>query len=119
MKDMRFCKSRGCLYRNVNVTLSPKQKDSYQALIKADIERPSRTIDTASYRLRHTPKTGWQLLGGNEATDVNEINYQGERYQSRSIYGNGDRSGLVRDLPTPTGYKTIYFDLLHQGQERK
>jgi hypothetical protein len=121
MKEMRFCKSRGCIYRNITFTLTPnqKKKGSYEALVKADIERLSGTYDSGDYRFTYNDPVGWQLMGGVESTDVNETVYRQDQYQSRSIYGRNESVGAVSTLPTPTGYQQLYLQVLNQGRERR
>ncbi|WP_287128113.1 hypothetical protein [Candidatus Cyanaurora vandensis] len=118
MKGLQFCKSGGCLYRNIQYILTPdKTKKTYQAVVKADIERRSQTFDRGSYRFIFQEPTGWQLVGGTESTDVNETVYTQNRYESNSVYSRQANRGLVADLPT--GYKFLYLQVLNQGQERR
>ncbi|WP_218079620.1 hypothetical protein [Anthocerotibacter panamensis] len=118
MKDLHFCKSGGCIYRNIQYTLNPDKArpGTYEALLKADIERRSQTYDQARYRFFFQEKTGWQLLGGSESTDINETVYERDRYESNSVYNRKTNAGLVSELPT--GYNQLYFQVLNKGLER-
>ncbi len=117
MKALRFCKSAGCSFKEIQYTLTPDKKaKGYQALIKAKIERPSRTFDKGSYRLAYST-LGWQLMGGSEATDVNDTIYRQDRFETTSVYSSRAYTGAVADMST--GYKQLYFGVFNKGLERK
>jgi len=118
MQTLQFCNSGGCRFQNIQLTLTPEAKQKgYQATLKADIERRSRTLDQARYTFSFSAASGWQLLGGVESTDINETVYKADRYESHSVYSRRANQGQVTSLNT--GYKQLYYSVLNQGRERR
>lgn len=123
MAKIRFCYNENCFYRNITSTVTPPTKPNgyYTATISATIDRPSTVLDTADYTLGFINQR-WQLLKGEEYTDVAEYSFIGDRYEIFSVHSNRSRKGNLeqarKDSSLKSGYLTIYYDIFDRGVEK-
>ncbi|NJK59066.1 MAG: hypothetical protein HC918_00610 [Oscillatoriales cyanobacterium SM2_1_8] len=124
MAKVRFCQNDSCFYRRVEGQLqTPAQTgDPYRGTITAIIDRPAATLDTAEYRFTWDG-AHWVLTGGEEYTDVADYFFKGDRYEIFSVHGThsyqGDIYSARQNRSLKSGYLTLYFDVLAQGQPAK
>lgn len=122
MEKLRFCRSSRCRYDKVRwqVTRDTAAGHPYRGLIRADIVRPSKTIDSGRYVFSFVGER-WQLVSGTETTDVNDATYVGDSYEFTSHYGRTPISGKLSDPESSleTGYKQLYLQILDRGRERQ
>lgn len=122
MEKLRFCRSNRCRYEKVRwqVTRDTVAGRPYKGLIRADIVRPSKTIDSGRYVFSFLGGR-WQLVSGTETTDVNDATYVGDSYEFTSHYGRTPISGKLSDPESSleTGYKQLYLQILDRGRERQ
>jgi hypothetical protein len=117
MQKMRFCYNESCFYRNLTSTIIPPDR----ATISAAIDRPSASPDLADYHFQVIDGR-WQLMSGEEYTDVADFNFIGDRYEINGVHstrvqrGNLDEAKQLGNLKA--GYLTLYFDILDRGKER-
>ena len=123
MAKIRFCYNENCFYRNITSTITPPNKKSgnYTATISATIDRPSTVLDTADYKLDFI-NHHWQLIKGEEYTDVAEYLFNGDRYEIFSVHSNRGLKGKLaqarKDGSLKAGYLTIYYDIFDNGLEK-
>ncbi len=121
MRRLRFCSRDSCRYRELSYSLSARPDGAYQASINAVIDRPSTVIDTGRYELVLSDGR-WQLVGGEELTDVSSFNFQGDRYEIESVYSNRSATGRLTperaDSNILSGYRALYYEVLQNGIER-
>ncbi len=121
MEKARFCQSGRCRYGDVRwrVTKSDKPERPFTGLIRAEILRPSKTVDKARYEFEFVGGR-WQLMRGTETTDVNSASYVGDSYDFTSVYGRTPVEGKLtapgNDLET--GYKLLYLKIMDRGKEK-
>lgn len=123
MAKIRFCYNENCFYRNITSRITPPTKPGgyYMATVSATIDRPSTVLDTADYTLGFINQR-WQLLKGEEYTDVAEYSFIGDRYEIFSVHANRSRKGNLeqarKDSNLKSGYLTMYYDIFDRGIER-
>jgi hypothetical protein len=123
MAKIRFCYNENCFYRNITSRIIPPSNAlaNYSATISATIDRPSTVLDTADYTLNFINHR-WQLIKGEEYTDVAEYLFNGDRYEifsvhsSRTIRGKLDQAR--KDGSLKSGYLTFYYDIFDNGIEK-
>jgi hypothetical protein len=121
LEKLRFCQSSGCRYRDIHWEVS-KTKDAkhlYKGLIRADIIRPSGSVDKGRYVFDFVD-SHWKLRSGTETTDVNDASYVGDTYDFSSAYGRTPIQGKITDKDNDllTGYKLIYLRVLDKGIQK-
>ncbi|MDX2254426.1 MAG: hypothetical protein NW214_02820 [Pseudanabaenaceae cyanobacterium bins.39] len=123
MAKLRFCYNESCFYRNVTSKVIPPNSINphYTAEISAAVERPSSSPDLADYHFVYV-NDHWQLVKGEEFTDVADYVFIGDRYEIYSVHnshtlrGNLDKakeSGGIK-----SGYLPLYYEVLDRGIER-
>lgn len=123
MTKIRFCYNENCFYRNITSIITPPTQKSanYTATISATIDRPSTVLDTADYKLDFINHR-WQLVKGEEYTDVAEYLFNGDRYEIFSVHSNRGLKGKLaqarKDGSLKAGYLTIYYDIFNNGVEK-
>jgi hypothetical protein len=123
MEKIRFCYNENCFYRNVQSQIIPPatDKDNYIATITATIDRPSTVLDTADYTFAWINQH-WQLVKGEEYTDVAEYIFEGDRYEIFSVHSNRSRKGNLaqarKEGNLKSGYLAVYYDILNDGIEK-
>jgi hypothetical protein len=123
MAKIRFCYNENCFYRNITSVIIPpnKKNNNYTATISATIDRPSTVLDTADYKLDFI-NHHWQLVKGEEYTDVAEYLFNGDRYEIFSVHSNRGIKGKLaqarKDGSLKAGYLTIYYDIFDNGMEK-
>jgi len=123
MGKIRFCYNENCFYRNITSIITPPSQKSanYTATISATIDRPSTVLDTADYKLDFINHR-WQLIKGEEYTDVAEYLFNGDRYEIFSVHSNRGLKGKLaqarKDGSLKAGYLTIYYDIFDNGIEK-
>ncbi len=120
MRSIRLCNRPNCRYRDISVEVRPiaeAELPEYEGRIDATIDRPSGSLDKARYRLRFRGGR-WQLLGGEEISDVSSFFFEGDTYEVFSAYGS--RKGKLADASSSlrVGYRELYYRVFDQGQER-
>ncbi len=125
MESIRLCNRPNCRYRDISVEVRPVSGTEtdpsveYEGTINAIIDRPSGTLDKAHYRLQFR-QGHWQLLGGEEVSDVSSFFFEGDTYEVFSAYSNRSRKEKLADAHSSlrVGYRELYYRVLDQGQER-
>ena len=123
MAKIRFCYNENCFYRNITSTINPPSntKGNYSATISATIDRPSTVLDTADYNLDFINHR-WQLIKGEEYTDVAEYFFNGDRYEIYSVHSSrvirGNLAQARQDSSLRAGYLTLYYDIFTNGVEK-
>ncbi len=123
MAKIRFCYNENCFYRNISSIITPPTnvKSNYSAVISATIDRPSTVLDTAHYTLNFINHR-WQLVKGEEYTDVAEYLFNGDRYEIFSVHSNRSLRGKLaqasKDGNLKSGYLTFYYDIFDNGLEK-
>ena len=120
MRSIRLCSRPNCRYRDISVEVRPiagAEPPEYEGRIDAAIDRPSGSLDRAHYRLRFRGGR-WQLLGGEEVSDVSSFFFEGDTYEVFSAYGS--RKGKLADASSSlrVGYRELYYRVFDRGQER-
>ncbi|MEN9225586.1 MAG: hypothetical protein Q6M54_08950 [Thermostichus sp. DRC_bins_24] len=126
MRSIRLCNRPNCRYRDISVEVQPVDSSTgaesgpeYEGTINAIIDRPSGSLDRAHYRLRfHQGR--WQLLGGEEVSDVSSFFFEGDTYEVFSTYSTRSRKEKLADARSSlrVGYRELYYRVFDQGQER-
>ncbi len=130
MESIRLCnRLGGCRYDNitinvtpvVNVTLidDPSSTALYQGTIDADITRPADYPDKAHYNFKFV-NNHWQLLGGEEVSDVSSFSFNGDQYEVFSSYSGRTRVDKLANARSTLriGYRALYYRVMDQGLER-
>lgn len=125
MQTIRLCNRPNCRYRDISVEVRPvlgTDKDptlEYEGTINAIIDRPSGNFDKARYRLAFRDGH-WQLLGGEEISDVSSFFFEGDTYEVFSTYSTRSRKEKLADARSSlrVGYRELYYRVFDQGQER-
>jgi len=120
MRSIRLCNRPNCRYRDISVEVRPvagAEPPEYEGRIDATIDRPSGSLDRAHYRLQFRGGR-WQLLGGEEVSDVSAFFFEGDTYEVFSSYGS--RKAKLADASSSlrVGYRELYYRVFDQGQER-
>ncbi|MFN3925863.1 MAG: hypothetical protein ACK4QL_00740 [Pseudanabaenaceae cyanobacterium] len=117
MAKMRFCYNDSCFYRYLNVRFIPPDR----ATISAGIDRPSASPDQADYHFQFIDGR-WQLLSGEEYTDVADFSFRGDRYEINGVHSSRVQKGDIytarRQGNLRAGYVNLYFEILDEGKER-
>ncbi|MEN9221284.1 MAG: hypothetical protein Q6M04_02490 [Thermostichus sp. BF3_bins_97] len=126
MRSIRLCNRPNCRYRDISVEVQPVDSSpgaesgpEYKGTINAIIDRPSGSLDKAHYQLRfHQGR--WQLLGGEEVSDVSSFFFEGDTYEVFSTYSTRSRKEKLADARSSlrVGYRELYYRVFDQGQER-
>lgn len=125
MQTIRLCNRPNCRYRDISVEVRPISGTDtdptleYEGTINAIIDRPSGSLDKARYQLRfHQGR--WQLLGGEEVSDVSSFFFEGDTYEVFSTYSTRSRKEKLADARSSlrVGYRELYYRVFDQGQER-
>jgi len=123
MQKVRFCYNNNCFYRDLHSQIIPPAtaQDYYIATVTATIDRPAAVLDTADYTFAFIDQH-WQLVKGEEYTDVAEYVFKGDRYEIFSVHSNRSHKGNLaqarQDKNLKAGYLAIYYDILNNGVER-
>ncbi|MEN9232145.1 MAG: hypothetical protein Q6L68_14695 [Thermostichus sp. DG02_5_bins_236] len=125
MESIRLCNRPNCRYRDISVEVRPvlgTETDptaEYEGTINAIIDRPSGSLDKAHYRLQFR-QGHWQLLGGEEVSDVSSFFFEGDTYEVFSTYSTRSRKEKLADARSSlrVGYRELYYRVFDQGQER-
>jgi hypothetical protein len=123
MQRVRFCFNENCFYRNVETKIEPPDKPNgkYTATISAIIDRPAAVLDTGDYHFVFN-ENRWQLVKGEEYTDVADYVFDLDRYEIYSVHTNrkfqGDIAQAKTDGNLKSGYLPLYFEILDNGLER-
>jgi hypothetical protein len=123
MQQVHFCFNENCFYRNIATKIEPPaQPDGqYTATISAIVDRPGGNMDTADYHFIFS-NNRWQLVKGEEYTDLADYVFNGDRYEIYSSHTNrkfgGDIARANIDGSLKSGYLPLYFDILDRGWER-
>ncbi|MFQ3612522.1 MAG: hypothetical protein SNJ68_02255 [Cyanobacteriota bacterium] len=125
MQTIRLCNRPNCRYRDISVEVRPilgTDRDptlEYEGTINAIIDRPSGSLDKAQYRLAFRGGH-WQLLGGEEVSDVSSFFFEGDTYEVFSTYSTRSRKEKLADARSSlrVGYRELYYRVFDQGQER-
>lgn len=124
MAKLRFCYNESCFYRNVTSKVIPPsdRNPHYTAEISAAVERPSSSPDLADYHFVYV-NDRWQLVKGEEFTDVADYVFIGDRYEIYSVHNShtlrGNLEKARQDGGIKSGYLSLYFDVLDQGVEKQ
>jgi hypothetical protein len=123
MAKLRFCYNESCFYRNVTskVVLPTNKNPHYTAEISAAVERPSSSPDLADYHFVYVDDL-WQLIKGEEFTDVADYVFIGDRYEIYSVHNShtlrGNLDQAKEDGGIKSGYLPLYYEVLDHGNER-
>ena len=123
MAKLRFCYNESCFYRNVTSKVIPPtdRNPHYTGEISAAVERPSSSPDLADYHFVYV-NDRWQLVKGEEFTDVADYVFIGDRYEIYSVHNSHTLRGSLekarQDGGIKSGYLSLYYDVLDQGIER-
>jgi len=123
MAKLRFCYNESCFYRNVTSKIIPPNDKNphYTAEISAAVERPSSSPDLADYHFVYA-NDRWQLVKGEEFTDVADYVFIGDRYEIYSVHNSHTLSGNLEkakeDGGIKSGYLPLYYEVLDHGNER-
>lgn len=123
MQKLRFCYNENCFYRQISSQIIPPDSadGEFQATISAGIDRPSASPDVADYHFVFRDNR-WQLLGGEEYTDVADYVFIGDRYEINSVHSSRTFTGNLADARKQgnlkAGYVPLYYEILDQGKER-
>jgi hypothetical protein len=123
MAKMRFCYNDSCFYRNLTSKLIPpsQENEPYRATISASIDRPSASPDLADYHfIFHNDR--WQLVAGEEYTDVADFSFVDDRYEINSVHSSRLQTGNLdqarKQGKLRAGYLVLYYEILDRGVER-
>jgi hypothetical protein len=123
MQRVHFCYNENCSYRNIETKIEPPATPDgkYSATITAVIDRPSAGLDSGDYHFIFSDSR-WQLIKGEEYTDVADYVFDRDRYEIYSVHTNhkfrGDIAQAQNDGNLKSGYLPLYFDVLDRGLER-
>ncbi|MGY2802750.1 hypothetical protein [Thermostichus sp. MS-CIW-37] len=127
MRSIRLCNRPNCRYRDIAVDVWPVDisipnggaEPFYEGSIDAMIDRPSGSLDRAHYRLQFR-QGRWQLLGGEEVSDVSSFFFEGDTYEVFSAYGTRSHKAKLADAGSNlrVGYRELYYRVFDRGQER-
>ncbi|MEE3718478.1 hypothetical protein V2H45_17190 [Tumidithrix elongata RA019] len=123
MKKLRFCYNENCFYRQIESKIDPPSKvsDTYTATISALVDRPSANPNSADYHFAYVDDR-WQLIKGEEYTDVADYVFDGDRYEIFSVHTNrvirGNLAQAREEGNLKSGYIPLYFEILNNGVER-
>lgn len=124
MEDVRLCSRPGCRYKDIQFDLLDPDESSatnveYRGVIDAIIDRPADTLDKAHYSFEFRDGR-WQLLGGEELSDVSSFVFEGDTYEVFSSYSGRSRVEKIANASPNlrVGYRALYLRLMDQGQER-
>jgi hypothetical protein len=123
MAKLRFCYNESCFYRNVTSKVAPPNNKNphYTAEISAAVERPSSSPDLADYHFVYV-NDRWQLVKGEEFTDVADYVFIGDRYEIYSVHNShtlrGNLDKAKEDGGIKSGYLPLYYEVLERGIER-
>lgn len=124
MAKLRFCYNESCFYRNVTSKIVPPSNTNphYTAEISAAVERPSSSPDLADYHFVYVNDI-WQLVKGEEFTDVADYVFIGDRYEIYSVHNSHTLRGKLdkakEDGGIKSGYLPLYYEVLDRGIERQ
>jgi hypothetical protein len=123
MSKLRFCNNESCFYRNVSSKVIPPSNSNphYTAEISAAVERPSSSPDLADYHFVYVNDL-WQLVKGEEFTDVADYVFIGDRYEIYSVHNSHTLKGSLdkarEDNGIKSGYLPLYYQVLDHGLEK-
>ncbi|WP_019498428.1 hypothetical protein [Pseudanabaena sp. PCC 6802] len=123
MQQVHFCFNENCFYRDIKTQIEPpSQPDGqYTATISAIVDRPGGNINTADYHFIFNSDR-WQLVKGEEYTDMADYFFDGDRYEIYSSHTNRTVAGNVAQAKAQgslkSGYLPLYFDILNRGLDR-
>lgn len=123
MQQVHFCFNENCFYHDIKTQIEPpSQADGqYTATISAIVDRPGGNINTADYHFIFN-RDRWQLVKGEEYTDMADYVFDGDRYEIYSSHTNRTVTGDVAQAKAQgslkSGYLPLYFDILDRGSER-
>ncbi|PZO43794.1 MAG: hypothetical protein DCF19_03975 [Pseudanabaena frigida] len=123
MAKLRFCYNESCFYRNVTSKIVPPSNTNphYTAEISAAVERPSSSPDLADYHFVYANDL-WQLLKGEEFTDVADYVFVGDHYEIYSVHNSHTLKGNLEKAKEEggikSGYLPLYYQVLDRGIER-
>ncbi|OIP76967.1 MAG: hypothetical protein AUK48_04900 [Oscillatoriales cyanobacterium CG2_30_44_21] len=123
MAKLRFCNNETCFYRNVTSKVIPPNNSNphYTAEISAAVERPSSSPDLADYHFVYV-NDRWQLVKGEEFTDVADYVFIGDRYEIYSVHNShtlrGSLDKVKEDSGIKSGYLPLYYQVLDHGLEK-
>lgn len=123
MQRVRFCFNENCFYRNIETKIEPPASPDgkYTATISAIVDRPATVLDTADYHFVFSDNR-WQLVKGEEYTDLADYVFDRDRYEIYSSHANhkfqGDIAQAQKDGNLKSGYLPLYFEVLDHGLER-
>ncbi|NUN63859.1 hypothetical protein HCU40_03625 [Pseudanabaena biceps] len=123
MAKLRFCNNESCFYRNVTSKVIPPTNNNphYTAEISAAVERPSSSPDLADYHFVYV-NDRWQLVKGEEFTDVADYVFIGDRYEIYSVHNShtlkGNLDKAKEDGGIKSGYLPLYYEILDRGIEK-
>ncbi|ELS30941.1 MULTISPECIES: hypothetical protein [Pseudanabaena] len=123
MAKLRFCYNESCFYRNVVSKVVPPTNTNphYTAEISAAVERPSSSPDLADYHFIYIDDR-WQLVKGEEFTDVADYVFIGDRYEIYSVHNShtlrGNLDKAKEEGGIKSGYLPLYYEVLNRGIEK-
>jgi hypothetical protein len=124
LQFVRFCSRATCMFKDIEVNVSPAPGQSptgvsYVATIDAIMDRPSTMVDRAHY-LFEFKDGSWELLGGEELSDVSSFVFNRDRYELFSSYSPRTRTARLdsADSTLRVGYRDLYYLLMEEGRER-
>ena len=121
MKFIRFCSRATCQFKDIEVKVTPDEAAPGQLLgrIDAIMDRPSTMLDLAHYDFAFAGDR-WELLGGEELSDVSSFAFDGDSYTVYSAYGGRTRTSKLdsADSNLRVGYRDLYYLTLDSGMER-
>jgi hypothetical protein len=123
MERLHFCFNESCFYRNIKTTIEPPAlpDGQYTATIRAEVKRPGTEMGTSDYHFVFS-NDRWQLVKGEEYTDIADFTFDGDRYEIYISHTNRTVAGSITQAQTDgnlkSGYLPLYFDILDRGLER-
>ncbi|MEM8716621.1 MAG: hypothetical protein AAF268_01670 [Cyanobacteria bacterium P01_A01_bin.3] len=121
MKFIRFCSRATCQFKDIEVKVTPDEAASGQLLgrIDAIMDRPSTMLDLAHYNFAFSGDR-WELLGGEELSDVSSFSFNGDSYTVYSAYSGRTRTAKLdsADSNLRVGYRDLYYLTMDRGVER-
>ncbi|MEM9567921.1 MAG: hypothetical protein AAF974_06395 [Cyanobacteria bacterium P01_E01_bin.34] len=121
MKFIRFCSRATCQFKDIEVKVTPNESASGQLLgrIDAVMDRPSTMLDLAHYNFAFAGDR-WELLGGEELSDVSSFSFNGDSYTVYSAYSGRTRTAKLdsADSNLRVGYRDLYYLTMDRGVER-
>lgn len=121
MKFIRFCSRATCQFKDIEVNVTPGEAASGQLLgrIDAIMDRPSTMLDLAHYNFAYSGDR-WELLGGEELSDVSSFSFTGDSYTVYSAYSGRTRTAKLdsADSNLRVGYRDLYYLTMDRGVER-